>query len=229
MPYTARGSITGPKTIAMPRTAFSVSANKRWVNLPRAARPGVVASTCPNRHSTSASVGRPRCHTTAVDTAASPTARQLAATDPTAQLQAFLLGTQSEQHHDQHLLEIGRPHATELARARCRDDARRAQFPKAMRLWFAPEQIIHAKQHLISFQCWPKAAKFLCCAPGFHSPRCVSRDSNRPTTPHPLSTPARLPRHLHGRIQLLGPAGLAPRLVMRHHQLLPARQIVALA
>jgi len=29
-----------------------VSANKRWVNLPRAARPGVVASTCPNRHST---------------------------------------------------------------------------------------------------------------------------------------------------------------------------------
>jgi DNA replication protein DnaC len=29
-----------------------VSPNKRWVNLPRAARPGAVASTCPNRHST---------------------------------------------------------------------------------------------------------------------------------------------------------------------------------
>jgi len=29
-----------------------VSANKRWVNLLRAARPGAVASTCPNRHST---------------------------------------------------------------------------------------------------------------------------------------------------------------------------------
>jgi transposase-like protein len=31
---------------------FGVSANKRWVNLSGAARPGTVASTCPNRHST---------------------------------------------------------------------------------------------------------------------------------------------------------------------------------
>jgi hypothetical protein len=112
--------------------------------------------------------------------------------------------------------------------ARCRNNARRAQFPKAMRFRFSREHLIHGDQHLISFQCWPQVAKVIRSLGRFRSPGCQHAIPIHPRYPIRWANLLGCQGHVHGRIQLLGPAGMAPRLFMGNHQQLHGRQIVAL-